>query len=198
MKKGPRPGARYSKYALFTPTGLAEAVDMARKLPIPTDPKILKDIGYPIRNGWCRAVIDIPQGVAWLAYKLWNARGISRTRLYGEILTYYLVAQPEGAFDGVPAALADFRTPEAEEMLTRVMTRAVARAQKNVTGWGGTIGEWAELADVAVKTNDFVIPNSALTREKAFRRNHPLPKPVEPPTPEEQIEHEEFDVRALK
>lgn len=182
------------KYGLFTPAAIAEAMEIAKSLPAPLDPETVKKLGHTVRPGWCRAIIDLPIGVAWRAEKLRRARGIARGRVYQEIVTYYLVHAPEAALDGIPAAYAEFTTPEGLEVLTRALTESLRRA---VNG-GTSLGEMAAADETPVVRNNGY-PGGNGTQTWAPKVPLPDPEPLtETEIAAEVAEAEEFDVSKLK
>jgi hypothetical protein len=116
--------SRSKEPAYYTPGAIAEAMEVAKRLPIPLDQATIKKLGYTVRPGWTRALIDIPIGVAWRVEKLRRARGCSRARIYTEIITHYIVAVPEAAIDGLSAAYDQFNTAEGIAALAQAMAAA--------------------------------------------------------------------------
>jgi hypothetical protein len=188
------PAAKRKKYGLFTPAAIAEAMEIAQTLPAPLDQATIKKLGYTVRPGWCRAIIDLPIGVAWRAEKLRRARGITRGRVYQEIVTYYLVHAPEAALDGIPAAYAEFASPEGLEVLTRALTESLRRALAG----GTSIGEMAAADETPMARNN-AYPGGNGTRTWVPA----VPLPDIEPLSEAEIAHEvaefdEFDLSKLK
>lgn len=182
-KRGQRNG---KKYGLFTPAAIAETMEIAKNLPGPVDSATIKKLGYKIRPGWCRAIIDLPIGIAWRAQKLRVARGVSRGRIYEEIITYYIVNVPDAALDGIPAAYDQFNTPEGLEVLTRALVAAQQR-----------IG-YITLGEMAAENP----PDVEMGVTPSYHSDRSRP-PVEPPEPEpisdeEKRELADFDMNAFK
>lgn len=180
------------KYGLFTPAAIADAMEIAKTLPAPIDPETIKKLGYKIRPGWCRAIIDLPIGVAWRAHKLRRARGISMARVYQEIVTYYLVNAPEAALDGIPAAYYDFTSPEGLEVLTRAIRAAY------VTMGTESLGEMAAADGVPVARNHAYPGGEGTQTWVPPVELPPIEKLSETEIAAEVAELEQFDMGKLK
>jgi hypothetical protein len=119
---------RIRKYGLFTPSGLAEANELAMHLPAPLKNEDRAKLGFLTPSGFYRKSIDLPAGVAWVYLKLSRARGLSYQRVMAEVLTYYAVGISQDALENVPPIYQDLMSPQGIEALAQAMRLAFQQA----------------------------------------------------------------------
>lgn len=166
------------EYGFFTPQSIFEAVEASRQLPIPADSRTLKLLGYQNRNGTARQVIDLPLGVAWRGVKLARARGISRGQLWREIITYYIMAVDQKAFDNVPGVYQDLLSDAGIVALARALRLAQAKIDEE-----DALQERVDAPPVAREEPIVLTPQNP---------GRSMTPPPTPPTPEEKAEHDEW------
>lgn len=167
-------------YGLFTPSAIAQAIELSKSLPIPTDPRIVKKIGYSPRSGQVNVTSEVSMGVAWVLQKLAVSRGVTKSRIILEILTYYVMAIGHPELDHVPRLYLDFLSEEGLRALSRAMEAAFIMLRRDIGDSAFSAPDLTRIISAVEGPN--IVPRDISNPVSPFEVRPDLP-PVETDTP---------------